>query len=569
MRIISLTCDQPSFHPVIFNPAGLTLIIGDSSKEKEGSSNGVGKTLALGLVHHCLGAKADKTLAAAVPDWWFTLLFSFQGYEYRISRTGNGKKILLNEKNISLAKLREWLNCSRIFTLEEDIPLISFRSLFKRFARYAREDCLSPIRTNKESDFDALLRTQYLLGLDCSLAVSKRKNKVEFDQIGKALKNWQHDDVLKDMFRAGAQPKLRAEWLDREIPRLKRDLEKFQVAENYRSLEAEAAELTKSIRSLEKDKSIISFQLESIEKTLTEHPDISRQDLLNLYSGLQQIFKPEALAHFESVEHFHSSLSINRRTRLENDKLKLLGRWKDLSRKIEEHSEQRDKKLHSLQGKRALDEYAAIAKQLAEFEEERERLGDFLNFSSNLHEKAQKIRERRVEEDRLATKYTTNNPIENHDERFKDFAEIMYPRVPSGIVLEPNTGDNQLRYDLTVQIEGDDSDGINAAKIICFDWLIFMNGAHHNIEMLWHDNRLFADIDPQARGRWFSFVINELRKSGKQYIASLNTENYEAMKANMSPEIRQSIEQSVVLTLHGDKASNKLLGIQFGKLRPS
>ncbi|WP_426726022.1 hypothetical protein [Enterobacter cloacae complex sp. 289A7] len=67
MKLIRLTCDQPTFHPVHFNDTGLTLIIGDSSKEKEGSSNGVGKTLILGLVQHCLGANADKKLTSAVP----------------------------------------------------------------------------------------------------------------------------------------------------------------------------------------------------------------------------------------------------------------------------------------------------------------------------------------------------------------------------------------------------------------------------------------------------------------------------------------------------------------------
>lgn len=75
----------------------------------------------------------------------------------------------------------------------------------------------------------------------------------------------------------------------------------------------------------------------------------------------------------------------------------------------------------------------------------------------------------------------------------------MYPRVPAGIVLDVNTGDNKIRYDLSIQIEGDDSDGINDARILCFDWLVFTCGENHAMDMLWHDNRLFADIDPCSR----------------------------------------------------------------------
>lgn len=566
MRLISLTCDQPTFRPVRFNSSGLTLIVGDSSKDnKEGSSNGVGKTLALGLVHHCLGANADKLLATAVPDWWFSILVSINGKEYRIDRTGDGKKICINGKLTSQAKLRSWLDSNGAFRLDGDVPFLSFRSLYKRFARYAREDCLDPIRTAKEKDFESRLRTFYLTGLDCSLAISKMQRKHDLDQIQQALKNWKQDDVLKDMFRAGAQPKVRAEWLEREIPRLKTDLEKFQVAEDYRAIEIEAGELTKIIRSKEKELAIIEFQLESIDKSLAQHPDISQKDLLDLYQGLKEIFKPEALAHFEAVEKFHNSLSINRRARLENDKLKLQTKWQSIESERKNLADLRDKKLQSLQGKRALDEYASVANQVAALEEERNRLNQFLNFSTNLQQRAQEIRELRVEEDRRASDYTLSRPLALIDTKFAEVSEVMYPRVPAGVVLEVNTGDNQLRYDLLVQIEGDDSDGINAAKILCFDWCIFMHGTNHSMDSLWHDNRLFADIDPGARASWFAYAQEELKKSGKQYIASINTENYEAMKSYFSEELAKEIDEAIVITLRGDKPENKLLGIQFGK----
>ncbi|HDS5226372.1 TPA: DUF2326 domain-containing protein, partial [Enterobacter hormaechei subsp. steigerwaltii] len=534
MKLIRLTCDQPTFHPVHFNDTGLTLIIGDSSKEKEGSSNGVGKTLILGLVQHCLGANADKKLTSAVPDWWFSLLFSHNGVEYLISRTGNGKKLLLNDKTISLKAFKDLLDKIGIFNLENNIPYLSFRSLFKRFSRYTRDDCISPTRTKKEQDFEALLRTAFLLGIDHNLILSKRNNKQELDKVSQSLKNWQDDDILKDMFRAGSQPKVRYEWLEREIPRLQDELNTFQVHEQYRAIENETNSLTIKLREVEKNKNIAEFKVSNIEKTLLSHPDISREDLLELYNGLQEIFKPETLAHFESVENFHKSLSFNRKKRLENDKIKLLLEIESLKIDINDISALRDSYLESLQGKKAFDEYAVIARQLAEFKEEKERLHDYLNFSINLQKKAQNLRERKVEQDRLAVNYASTNPLSEYDKFFAELAEIMYPRVPAGIVLDVNTGDNKIRYDLSIQIEGDDSDGINDARILCFDWLVFTCGENHAMDMLWHDNRLFADIDPGVRARWFSFVNQSLKRSGKQYIASLNTENFNAMETTLS-----------------------------------
>lgn len=566
MRLIELRCDDPKFQKLTFNKEGLTLIVGDGplDKTKEGSSNGVGKTLALGLVHHCLGANADPTLAATVPNWNFHLAIEINGREHVIQRSGDGKKVALDSHTITLNDLRDWLGGSGVFHIDPAVPLLSFRSLLKRFARYTREDCLDPVKTKNEPDFDAKLRSLYLLGLDWSMAVSKRKQKLDLDAINHTLKNWQDDTVLHEMFRAGTNPKLRAEWLEREIPRLIEDRDKFQVAEDYRALELQAGDLTKKLREIERAEAVLQFQRDNIDKSLAQHPDISKGDLLELYGGLQAIFKPEALAHLDAVEEFHYSLAINRKARLERDRVVMATKGRDLAAERERVASLRDQKMQSLQGKRALDEYASLARHIAELESERDRLNEFLNLASSLQERAQKIRERRVEEDRDAARYVADNPAGELDRTFRSLAEIMYPRLPAGVLVESNTGANQIRYNIAVQIEGDDSDGINAARIICFDWVLLMQGSNHTMGFLWHDNRLFAHIDPGARAAWFRFVTTALVGTGKQYIASLNTENFEAMKEYLDDDVVKALTDSVRLTLRGDKAQNKLLGIQFG-----
>ncbi|MDP0908037.1 hypothetical protein Q6322_29865, partial [Klebsiella pneumoniae] len=60
------------------------------------------------------------------------------------------------------------------------------------------DDCISPTRTKKEQDFEALLRTAFLLGIDHNLILSKRNNKQELDKVSQSLKNWQDDDILTD-----------------------------------------------------------------------------------------------------------------------------------------------------------------------------------------------------------------------------------------------------------------------------------------------------------------------------------------------------------------------------------
>jgi hypothetical protein len=210
MRLIELRSDHKSFHTLRFNPEGLTLIVGDGAKDKkkEGSSNGVGKTLALGLIHHCLGANADGRLREVVPDWTFSLTLSHNGSEHLIERSGDGRRIYLDGKPLAVKGLRTWLDKSGAFRLDPDLPGLTFRSLFTRFGRHFREDCNDPLRTKKEPEFDANFRSLYLLGLDCTLALNKRNNKVELENLQRATNVWKQDGVLKDTLRASGQPKV-------------------------------------------------------------------------------------------------------------------------------------------------------------------------------------------------------------------------------------------------------------------------------------------------------------------------------------------------------------------------
>jgi len=332
-------------------------------------------------------------------------------------------------------------------------------------------------------------------------------------------------------------------------------------------LEWQESYLTKQLRKIEREIAILDFQLDGIQKSLEEHPDITAFDLHAFYDGLGSIFKPEVLEHFDKVELFHKQLSANRKIRLNKDKAEILSKKDNLEHKYKSRAIERDAYLVKMQGKKALDEYAAIAKHIASLEEERDRIHAFLELEVSLDQRAQEIRERRVADDRRATEYLQSNPLSDASNRFTQLARLLYPNDPSGLIIENNTGDNQVRYNITVQIEGDDADGINSARILCFDWIYYMYGANHSMNFLWHDNRLFAHMDPRPRSAWFSYLMEHLTKTGKQYIASLNTENLSSMQTFMAEEDWKSLNESITLVLHGDRAENKLLGIQFGSLK--
>jgi uncharacterized protein YydD (DUF2326 family) len=560
MRLIELSANKPSFQTIRFNRNGLTLICG--SKSNGGSGNGVGKTLALGLVHHCLGANAQSLLKDKLPDWIFSLRFELNGQEHCIHRSGDSKTLLLDGNKIGLKPYCDWLDKSGAFTFSEKKEYLTFRSLIKRFTRYLKEDCNDPVKTYKEEDVPALLRTFFLLGLDYDLINNKLTNKKRLDNLKMTIKNWQHDPILHELFRAGHEPKLRLEWLETEIPRLENDVKNFDVAENYYELTLDVQRKTNQLRELEKEINTIQFQLDGIEKLLQQKPDISKNDLLQLYNGLENIFNPDILAHFEAVELFHQNFFSNRIRRLENDKAELTKTILQKEKERELLGKSRDDLLKYLQGKRALDEYTALSNKLATYKAEQTKLEDYLTFIDKRKEELQQVKEVMLHEDSLANDYVKTKPDEEYNILFKEIAAKLYPRLTSGIIFDNNTGDNQLRYQFKVQIEGDRSDGIGDARTLCFDWLLLMRGQNHTIDFLWHDNRLFADMGEIPRAAWFKEILHS--NTDKQYIASINIENYESMKNHLDEADKHALDEAIVLTLYDDNPENKLLGIQFG-----
>ncbi|SMO33204.1 DUF2326 domain-containing protein [Ruegeria faecimaris] len=567
MILVSLTCDRSSFKPLYFNREGISLIVGDASKD-DASSNGVGKTLTLKLVHHCLGANKDRVLEKSVPDWVFSLEFELHGKVHTISRQGDGSEIKLNGSKTSLAKVRRWLNEIGPFDVEDGSDGISFRSLYGRFARLNRADRVDPVVLAREQDYQALTRTLYLLGTDVSLSAKKvelRSRQLEIQEVKKLLKS--RDERLQQLLLGGVRPETHLKRLENEINGLRTSVETMNLADDYEKIKEEADRLTLELRQKESEIAVLEYQIRGIEASLQQRPDISSAALSSFYEGMSDVFKPEALKHFEDVEAFHHSLAKKRQERLTRDREALVSKKNVSDIQRSKLASQRDENLRYLSGKKALGDYEVVVRQLASKEQDSKRLSAFIQGESELQHETIEVRKEMAEQDARAEEYLKTRPIEWADEEFRSLVGELYPQEAAGIVLLNNTKENKLRYDLSVDVQGKDSDGINAARIMCFDWLVFMYGSHHTMGHVWHDNGLFDHIDPRQRAKWLSLTMDALLGTGKQYIVSLNTENYTSTLKLLGDSEKETAEQSVIVRLFGDAPEHKLLGIQIGDAR--
>lgn len=208
MRLISLKANKDSFKSVRFkNTTGLNFIVATQKEEirkKGDTTNGVGKSLLITLVHFCLGSSTNNTLKDSLPNWIFTLEFSINEKIYISERsTDNQKKIKLNGDEISTTEFNKNLG-NLLFEIPNNVNQLSFRSLLPFFIRPRRAsytDYTNPNDVNNK--FQILITNSFLLGIDVTLAQEKFKLRQEKERIRKLVNELKNDNLLKDFFSNG------------------------------------------------------------------------------------------------------------------------------------------------------------------------------------------------------------------------------------------------------------------------------------------------------------------------------------------------------------------------------
>lgn len=568
MKLIELSSDNPHFKKVKFNQSGLSIILGKklqsaSSGQGDEDSNGVGKTLLLRLVNFCLGG---EKLSIVIPQYElsnFSLKFKLADNEHIIKRSYDGKEIYLDDQKKSIKQLQKWLDEYGPF------DTLSFRSLFRWFARVNNEYCVEPLRfAHNEPEYGVLLQAGYLLGLDIEYITRKKELREKEQSLTKVINDYKNSDVFKQIYDVGDNPQTRLQRLkDTDIPRIETALEQCQIADNYREIEQEADQFKIQLEEQKQQKAMIDFQLRNIEKTLTYKIDVTTDELMELYTSLQDVFKPEALQTFANIESFHHSLHAKRTERLLHDQLQLTRKRESIEEEVNKLSKKMDQKLAYLKGKKALDEVIALSQRLSSLKDEKKKIQEYFDLEKEKKQERTQVKQQLLVEDVRAEKYLECNPLQEIDKNFSNYVKQIYPNATSGIAITNNDGDkNQKRFNLDISLSQDGAEGIAASKLRCFDLVLFLHGhCKETMNMLWHDNRLFAHTSEQIRAKWFQLIIKTLKDyPDKQYVASINEENYDSMMQYLTNEEQKIIENAIVIKLSGDQDTNKLLGVTCG-----
>ncbi len=284
-----------------------------------------------------------------------------------------------------------------------------------------------------------------------------------------------------------------------------------------------------------------------------------------VYTELLAAFKESALRRLDEVEAFHQKLLANRLARLSKEKIRLTGDIRQIEITLSKKQADLDLKLKILGKAQALDQYTALVNEIADLNLQVQKLRDYKAIDLEYSNRSADLDVRLGEEVKKTNLYLEDSKRERETNFsiFKEYVSGFYPASPAGITLHNNEGNNQKRFDFDVRVENDSSDGINEVRIFSYDLTLMRLRQCHQIGFLFHDGRLFANMDVRQRARVFQMADMVSREVGFQYIATLNPDFVTGMKAEfLAPDFEQVILNNIVLELKDDSPAGKLLGIQ-------
>lgn len=479
-------------------------------------------------------------------------------------------KINLNGKTMSIKEFNDFMGY-KLFNLKtNDYKYLKYRELISRFIRPGKYSYNSYDKfIYKEREYTQNMCNAYLLGLDVSLIDRKKDLITSKQELLQNKKLFEKDDTIKDFF--GKQNKIDVSIIDYEqkIKKLDEEIKKFKIAENYYDIKKETDDLQIKLNNIENKLILLNDGLKNIDKSLDVKLDLSKEDIVSMYNEANIYMNDLVLKRLEEVEKFHQKLIENRNNRLYDQKKELK---KELFKNEDERKELSNKlneNLKLLNAYGALDVYNSLIEKLNIYKANLQKLNSYKDLLENYNNNINNLNIEIQEENIKTSQYLkeAKGILENNIIIFKKLANNFFPNKLSGISIVNNEGNNQNRYSIEAFIQDDTSDGVNEIKIFCYDFTVLINHYNHNVDFIFHDSRLFANVDPRQRKDCILLANEYSKKYNFQYIASMNEDFLDTIRGitqkDEYEEIKKIIEDNKILSLTDDFDEGKLLGIQI------
>ena len=511
--------------------------------------------------------------------WTFTLDLDLRGRPYRVSRdTANPKRVALEgdfsswpiqpkrdrETGAFVLSAPQWLDV--LGWLMFDLPAQakaesfepSFRSLFSYFGRRGRDAFSTPFEHfRKQQDWDKQVNNAFLLGLSweypAKLQKLKDREKV-ISQLRAAIKTGTFPDLLGTVGELDSQ-RVRLEEVTRQRSE---ELRTFRVHPQYIDYQNRADELQSTIRHLNQENATDQAMLTFYQESLVQEQPPESDRLTKVYREAGVAWPDGVKKRLEDVQAFHERVVANRRAFLETEISRLTRAVIQRQDQIRDRSDERADLLEVLNTHGALAEYAELqrlqAQETAKLTAVNERIANLkrieeIKSQSRIEREQLHILARSFYEDRRSER-------ERAISLFNAFSLALYSRPGELVVDIVEAG-----YQFNVEIERQDSQGVEQMKVFCYDLTLatIWAGRHSGPGFLIHDSTIFADVDERQKAHALEVAARTAEANGFQYICCLNSDGVPTSDFSagfsLAPYVR------IELTDEGE--SGGLLGIRY------
>lgn len=569
MRLIELRANKKSFHTVSFNSSGISIIAAiKETNDQRKTYNSVGKSLTVALVHFCLGSNSNNEFETKLNDWIFFLDFQIGNKNYTATRsTENQKEIELNGVKYSIKDYNKYLE-KELFRIEENSKYISFRGLISRFIRFGDFSYVEyDYYIKKENDLTRLINNSFLLGLDTVLVIKKAVLKEKEKNITE-LKKQLNNPEFKALFGTENKKDLEIKIVELEtiIKRYKKSIDEFVIAEDYDAIRKEADKISYELKQVKNKATKFSIAISNIDKSLDIQPDISKEQILQLYQEAKVELGEMVIKKLSDLEKFNSQLLDNRTKKLIEEKRFFEKQLSETNKTISKLGKLEDEKLQYLKSTGALEDYTKLNQALTDNEKKLHALNQYRKLTTDYKLAFEENKKDFTNENIATNKYLEDaqDVIKSNIILFKSFVEKFYSEKNSGITIDNNEGKNSIRYDIKAKIQDDAGNAVNEVKIFCYDWTILKGKHNHTVNFLFHDSKITGDMDTRQIKTMLEIADQECHTNDFQYIISLNQNVIDGLKTEMELEQHKKLVlDNIKLTLSDKSPEEKLLGIQI------
>ncbi len=507
--------------------------------------NRAGKTSLIEIVHFLTGAKAGEDSlfrSQALINESFGIEFDLGGEKLHVERSGRQKSKVyvegasLRNGKTSLSNI-EWVELlgDKMFEFRQ-IPEIgsrmpTFRSLFAYFVRRQLSGAFTAPEkqsTNQQAG-DYQMALLFLLGLDWRIASDWQKVR-EREKTLEELKKAASTGAFGSIIGKASDLRTQLTVAEARLQDLQSQVTTFRVLPQYREMEAEADQLTRTLNELSNANVVDLAAMRDLERAMQIEAPPPLADLERLYAEAGVALPGMAIKRYDEVRSFHESIIRNRRDYLAEELTAAEQRVATREQEKFRINERRAALLEILQSHGALDQFSKLQSEVGRLEAEVESLHRRFEAAEQLEGTKNELD---IERNRLTLRLRRDFAeqkvrLSEAILAFEETSRQLYESAGSMTVEETANGP-EFRFPM----QGSRSKGIKNMQIFCFDMMLMRLCARRGIGpgFLIHDSHLYDGVDGRQVVSALKVGAETAEQFGFQYIVTLNEDD--AFKENI------------------------------------